>query len=91
MNAVDIPPRATWVWIGLVAATCVTWWFGADHPLASISVKFASAAAVAIAFVKAYFIGSEFMELRSAPLVLRRVFQGWVAIFGVAAIVLSAI
>ncbi|MBF6149559.1 cytochrome C oxidase subunit IV family protein [Nocardia nova] len=89
MSTLEIPRRATWVWIGLVAATCVTWWFGADHPLAAISVKFATGGAVAIAFAKAYFIGSEFMELRSAPVILRRAFAGWVTVVGGAAIVLS--
>ncbi|MEV5839311.1 cytochrome C oxidase subunit IV family protein [Nocardia sp. NPDC052112] len=88
MKSLDIPRRATWVWIGLVAATCVTWWFGVDHPLASISIEFASAGAVAIAFAKAFFIGSEFMELRSAPRALRRAFACWVAVVGATAIIL---
>lgn len=89
MSTLEVPRRATWVWIGLVAATCVTWWFGADHPLASISVKFATAGAVAIAFAKAFFIGSEFMELRSAPRALRRAFTLWVVVVGGAAVILS--
>ncbi|MFE9322301.1 cytochrome C oxidase subunit IV family protein [Nocardia sp. NPDC052278] len=89
MNALDIPSRTTWVWIGLVTATCVTWWFGVDHPLASIGVEFASASAVTIAFAKAFFIGSEFMELRSAPRALRRAFECWVVVVGAAAVILS--
>lgn len=89
MSTLEVPRRATWVWIGLVAATCVTWWFGAGHPLASISVEFATAGAMAIAFAKAFFIGSEFMEIRSAPRALRHAFTLWVVVVGGAAIILS--
>ncbi|MFE6926111.1 cytochrome C oxidase subunit IV family protein [Nocardia sp. NPDC057663] len=82
MNGHVFPRRATWVWIGLVLATCTTWWLGGSHPFASGNVRFASAAAIAIAFAKAYFIGIEFMELRSAPKTLRRAFEAWTAVVG---------
>jgi hypothetical protein len=36
------------------------------------------AVATPIAFLKVYFIGSEFMELRGAPAALRAVFTAWV-------------
>lgn len=91
MNDRVAPKRATIVWMGLVLATCITWWLGTDHPFASVYVRLAAALAIAIAFVKAYFIGADFMELRSAPKSLRVVFAAWIVGIGGATVVLSLI
>ena len=68
--------RIAAVWLLLVAAT----WFSsssahgaADHPLATRAV-------LVVAFVKARFVGLEFMELRAAPLPLRAIFEAWVVL-----------
>ncbi|WP_433567265.1 cytochrome C oxidase subunit IV family protein [Nocardia sp. CA-151230] len=89
MNSPGFPRRATLVWLALAAATCATWWLGADHPLASFGFEFAAGVALAVAFAKAFFIGMEFMELRSAPPALRGAFGCWIAVVGGTAIVLS--
>ena len=42
------------------------------------------AAVVVIAFLKAYLVGMEFMEVRGAPAVLRGLLTGWVGLLAVA-------
>lgn len=66
-----VPIRTTAVWVGLMVATGLTLWLGASQ---STIV----AVAIPIAFLKVYFIGSEFMELRDAPAALRAAFIAWV-------------
>lgn len=67
------------VWGLLAAVTCLSWWLGAGHGTTA-----ATAAALAIAFVKVRFIGQWFMELRIAPSTLRWAFDGWVGVVGCA-------
>lgn len=68
-----VPVRTTAIWAGLVVATCLTLWLGASHS-AVVAV------AIPVAFLKVYFIGSEFMDLRGAPSALRLGFTAWVVI-----------
>jgi len=77
---------ATPVWFGLMAATALSWWLGAengvdDRTLATIVV-------LAVAFVKVRFVGMYFMELRHAPLPLRLAFEGWCLLIGSVVIVM---
>jgi hypothetical protein len=68
--------RITAVWLLLVAATLFSWesaHVGHDHRLSSSIV-------LVVAFIKARFVGLEFMELRDAPLPLRLIFEIWVAL-----------
>jgi hypothetical protein len=44
-----------------------------------------------VAFLKAYLIGTEFMEVRRAPAVLRGLFSGWVVLFAVAITTLDVV
>jgi caa(3)-type oxidase subunit IV len=66
--------RVTLVWLGLIAATLVSWRIGTDHGL---SASLATPLVLLVAFVKVRFVGMYFMELRSAPLLLRAAFEGW--------------
>lgn len=59
------------VWAVLVVATLASW-----------SVGGGNAAVVAVAFVKARLVGLDFMELRTAPVALRVLFEGWVVVTG---------
>lgn len=67
--------RVTWVWLGLVVATCVTTW--------GLSTKdmFGPAVAVVgnfvIAAVKVRYVMLDFMELRNAPIPVRAAFEAW--------------
>jgi hypothetical protein len=84
-----VPRRATVVFAGLVVATCVTWWLGSRS--SATGVGLAAALTVLIASAKIYFIGRDFMEMRSAPSVLRAAFNVWVAVVAVAAIALVVV
>jgi hypothetical protein len=68
-------------WIALVVATLVAWWIGTDHGLHDPTA--AAALVLAVAVVKIYLIGMEFMELRHADVRLRRGFQAYCALVGV--------
>ena len=81
------PRRVTVVFAGLVVATCVTWWLGSGSPTGS-GLGLAATLTVLIASTKIYFIGRDFMELRSAPSILRTAFNVWVVVVAVAAIAL---
>jgi hypothetical protein len=54
-------------------------------------VGLAATLTVLIASAKIYFIGRDFMELRSAPSVLRAAFNVWVGVVAVAAIALVVV
>ena len=66
--------RVTWVWLGLMLATCATTW-GLSKDL------FIPAVAVVgnflIAAVKVTYVMLDFMELRYAPIPVRVAFQAW--------------
>lgn len=68
-------------WALLVGATCASWAVGSHHGVAE-GARLGTAVALAVAFGKVTLIGSEFMELRTAPRALQAVFGGWVAVVG---------
>jgi hypothetical protein len=79
-----VPIRTTVVWVCLMGATCLTWLLGTGRlSVNHESLQVLVALALLIAFLKIYFIGGEFMELRGAPTQLRVAFTVWV--LGVAA------
>jgi hypothetical protein len=76
--------RITAVWLLLVLATLFSWesaHVGSDHRLSTSIV-------LAIAFIKARFVGLEFMELREAPPPLRLIFEAWVVLACAALLIL---
>jgi Prokaryotic Cytochrome C oxidase subunit IV len=72
------------VWALLVTAALASWQIGTH----GVSAKLATSLVMVIAFVKVRFIGMWFMELKDGPVVLRRLFDGYVAIVGLSVIVL---
>lgn len=85
MNRPATDPRAllrhpaTAVWLLLVFATGLSWWFGTDHgghadqhPLRT------TAGLLLIAFIKVRFVILHFMEVRTAPLLIRLIGETWV-------------
>lgn len=73
------------IWLGLLAATAVTFWVGETGtgggawPVLTIFV---------LAAIKGAYIALDFMELRHAPLLWRRLVIGWLAL--VVALILVA-
>lgn len=66
-------PRRTWiVWVVLVVFSCATWAIGGNQ---AFSPTVVTAVVLAIALVKVRFVGSDFMELRTAPTALRLSFD----------------
>jgi Prokaryotic Cytochrome C oxidase subunit IV len=62
-------------WAVLVLATCLSWYLGDGHGPRTAG----SLAVLAVAFAKVHLVGRHFLELRGAPPVLRRLFDGWCA------------
>jgi hypothetical protein len=86
-----VPRRVTVVFAGLVVATCMTWWLGSRPSPTDNASGLAAVLTILIAFAKIYFIGRDFMELRSAPLGLRAAFNVWVGAVAVAAVALVVV
>jgi heme/copper-type cytochrome/quinol oxidase subunit 4 len=63
------------VWVGLIAATLISFWLGTDHGISSVEAR--SILIFVVAFVKIRFVGLYFMELKDAPLALRGIFEGY--------------
>ena len=62
--------RISAVWILLMGATVLSWRLGLGHGIDSRVA--ASAVVIVVAFVKVYLVGRYFMEIRNAPVALRR-------------------
>jgi caa(3)-type oxidase subunit IV len=76
--------RVTWVWLGLMALTCLTTW-GLSKELLGPAV--AVVGIFAIAAVKVRYVVLDFMELRDAPIPVRALFEAWS--FVIAAMILG--
>lgn len=79
-----VPARTTAIWLILILASFLTWWLGTNDSRDQLSDRVMIAAVVVIAFLKAYLVGMEFMEVRGAPVVLRGLLTGWVGLLAVA-------
>lgn len=78
--------RLLLVWLGLVAVTLVSWWIGSQRDHAEFRSNPAITYGVLlIAAVKIRVIVMEFMEVRHAPGLLRRLTDGW-TVFIIAAL-----
>lgn len=71
----------------LIVVTATTFWVGSGHP-GAVGVAGASATLVVVGFAKAWAIGWWFMEVGSAPRVLRGLLTVWAAGFAIACAVL---
>jgi caa(3)-type oxidase subunit IV len=71
--------RSTYVWLALVVVTVVSWAVGAEHGIGST----VAVIVLALALIKVRFVGLDFMELRTAPQMLRGVFEAYCVILWV--------
>jgi hypothetical protein len=83
--------RITLIWLLLIGATILSWESvraagrgGGDYTWSTVTV-------MVVAFIKVRFVGLEFMELRSAPLILRAMFEIWLVVVCVAILVIRQI
>lgn len=74
--------RVTVTWAVLVAVTVLSAWLGGYGD--SVLGGFVAPLVLAFAFAKAWVVGREFMDLRSAPRSLRLAFDAWVLFFATA-------
>lgn len=77
------------VWLVLFAATIASWFLGADHGLGEGDG--AVVAVLVIGFAKSWVVGNWFMELRTAPRLLRACFDGWLVVTGITVIAMFLI
>jgi hypothetical protein len=79
-----VPARTSAIWLILILASFLTWWLGTNDSRDQQSDRVMIVAVVVIAFLKAYLVGMEFMEVRGAPALLRGLLTGWVGLLAVA-------
>jgi len=73
--------RTTVIWLLLVFATAGSWVLGSENR---------GTALMLVAFIKVRLVGLHFMELRSAPLALRTLFEAYVVVVFTVVIVMYA-
>ncbi len=78
-----ISRRLTLAWVVLVAVSVLSF----ESSL--FGSRAAGAIVIGIGLLKAAIVGSEFMEIRSAPVFLRAIFGAWLVVLG--AVLLSVI
>jgi hypothetical protein len=72
--------RVTFIWLALLAVTILSW--EVAHGPSFRDIRYVNATIVAIAFAKVRYVILDFMELCDAPLPMRVVSEGWVAVVG---------
>lgn len=75
------------IWIGLLIVTGITYWLGEASPPGPIGMG-PVAIMLALTLLKGLWIINDFMELRHAPPLWRRLIMGWL-IFVIAMIALA--
>lgn len=66
------------IWLALLAATAITWWVG-EHPGRHGVGAIAAVMVLLLAALKGTLIVLDYMELRRAPALWRRLLLGWLA------------
>ena len=74
--AASLQSRVTVIWVGLLVATGLSWQFGHGFGFGE-KFHYATAAILIVTFVKIRFVFLDFMELRTAPWLLRMAFEVW--------------
>lgn len=72
---------AVYAWLALVGLTGLAWWLSLD--LATIeqeAVQLTTTGLLVLAFFKVRLVIMHFMEVATAPLVLRLIFEAWLLI-----------
>ena len=84
MNA-GLNRRLLTVWLALSAITAISWWIGSPHGHDAFKLNAAiTFSVIAIACIKVRFFMREFLEVRQAPALLRRLTDVWLLFTAVA-------
>ncbi len=67
------------IWLLLLLATAVTWWLGESGQVGTGSIA-PVLVIFAMALLKGWYVVLDFMKLRSAPVLWRRLLQGWLVL-----------
>jgi hypothetical protein len=78
------PDAPTVVWVVLVGASFLSYWLGADHGIPNATLS--AAVVLLIGFIKAWLVGRYYMETRETAIILRTIFDAWVAVSTVATV-----
>jgi len=77
----------TRVWLLLAGLTGVSWWLGAGETIGTArSVELTTVGLLLLAFFKVRLVILYFMEIRTAPWILRCIFETWVVVVCLAVI-----
>lgn len=82
------PRRINGIWAALLAATAITWALGDSGLIEPGRHGWAVPLILALAGVKGALVVLDYMELREAPVLWRRLLLGWLG--GVSAVILLA-
>lgn len=84
------PERLTTVtWLVLVAITVLAWWLAPGHSAGPVEPSIPiTVAVIALSAVKVRLIIRNFMEVRTAPIWLRRATDAWLAVLWTAVLVI---
>lgn len=73
--------RSTIIWVILMVATSISWYLGAEQNQAAHTLNAsASVSIILITFIKVRLVMTNFMEVRTAPLLLRAACDALIAI-----------
>lgn len=75
-------------WLVLIAATVLASWLGLEDLRGGTHRGVLVGTVIAIAFAKVWIVGLSFMDLRTAPWPLRRLFEAWILAVGTTLIVI---
>ncbi|WP_051470913.1 cytochrome C oxidase subunit IV family protein [Patulibacter minatonensis] len=77
------------IWAALVVATLASWWLGIHEGGApGDGATVGGVAVLVITFVKVWFVGRHFMDIRESTLLLRTIFDAYVVLLCTALCVL---
>ncbi|OBG33391.1 MULTISPECIES: cytochrome C oxidase subunit IV family protein [Mycolicibacter] len=82
-------PRLTGTWLVLVVITVLAWWLAPGHTSGHVEPSIPiTVTVIALSAVKARLIIRNFMEVRTAPMWLRRTTDTWLAVLCTAVLVI---
>ena len=81
--------RINIIWVTLLLATAITWWWGESASTHASNERITAALVLCLAAFKGVLIALDYMELRHAPSLWRRLVLGWVGTVVVLLLALS--